>query len=76
MKIESFEDGREFWTVETLEDLQGWELFYLEAFKPGVLRLHVFNQDHTEQRQLYCQDTLYSQFLEACKRDQSHSTTR
>lgn len=58
MKVEHV-DGKEYWTVESLADLQDWDIMYEEPWKLGVVRLHCRNaMNPREFRMLYCSDKI------------------
>lgn len=55
MKVDRFDNGDEYLTVETPSDLQGWKILAIEPWKKGVVRLHCRSDDNLRiLRLLYC----------------------
>jgi len=63
MKIEWYGNGEEYWTIETISDLDHWRVIYPELFKEGVVRLHCrsYSNIPPEFRMMYCPTSIWEE---------------
>jgi hypothetical protein len=60
MRIDRVGDD-DYWTAESVDDLRGWEIIHIEAWKDGVSRLHCYRPLDTatvEFHQIYCRNII------------------
>lgn len=61
MRIDRFDNGDEYWTVEWLRDLWGWEIIHREPWTEAVTRLHCrrsVGSNGMEFRFIYCRNSI------------------
>lgn len=59
----------QYYVAESQNDFSGWEILYIEDFKPGVNKVHIrlLNQTPAQFRVVYCDEKyLPTEFRQVC----------